>query len=617
MSAGARDSSRPALFPAAATTCTRAPAPNTPAITSPSTSGPAAISSPPPPAIYDASISRPRRSRPLVDNTSTAAYPARRASGQPPSWAAATPARLERAAARSAGRERLLHVERVAIEIARGRHGEHRRPRGAVEQRVAGVVGLEALAVLDRRNRLRAGHSGEHGLGRSLRSDRHGCFAGRSAVDRQANCGLTRLRAGIANRGDHAIAFRPNADHRQVARQGPHVANLDARRLGHRRVVAGIPPAFLQIGDDDDRAGLPRERLPRHVQAGQVASAAKSRHGGVDRRERERPVGGGRLDQIGAIRKRHDRDIVSGRRLRHGVPGELLRAGESSRRRQAERRVERDDGRAGGRGRPGRGKNGRANASARSTSAATRSISRAICLSRRVEVCSTGACRNSATAANFTRGSGFRFSRCRTTGMAAASAPTRKRGERKDGIIRNHKATENTKDTFGSLWSLWFISSRSRRQVLHQRELQRLLRVQQLVVDARAAQLAAVAVDEPADGLQVVLADDARHGHHLFVGLEILEPRRPLEREVDFVGIEDVKHQDIRAAMVKELQPAHHRLGIVQQIGDEHDHPAFGQRLGELTERFRHVGRPAGAAAARARRAGSAGGPGACSPAAR
>ena len=82
---------------------------------------------------------------------------------------------------------------------------------------------------------------------------------------------------------------------------------------------------------------------------------------------------------------------------------------------------------------PAERKNGRANASARRTSAATRSVSSAICLSRRAEVCSTGASRSSATGANFTRGSGFRLSRCSTTGTAAASAPTRNSGERKAG----------------------------------------------------------------------------------------------------------------------------------------------------------------------------------------
>jgi len=56
------------------------------------------------------------------------------------------------------------------------------------------------------------------------------------------------------------------------------------------------------------------------------------------------------LYQLGAIPKRHNRDIVSGRRLRDDVPGELLCTRKSSWRRHAERGVEGDDGRAGGRG---------------------------------------------------------------------------------------------------------------------------------------------------------------------------------------------------------------------------------------------------------------------------
>ncbi len=53
---------------------------------------------------------------------------------------------------------------------------------------------------------------------------------------------------------------------------------------------------------------------------------------------------------------------------------------------------------------------------------------------RRRSVYSTGAPLSSLTAANFTRGSGSRRSRCRTIGTAAARAPIRNSGDRNDGI---------------------------------------------------------------------------------------------------------------------------------------------------------------------------------------
>src|SRR5207247_1329894 len=85
------------------------------------------------------------------------------------------------------------------------------------------------------------------------------------------------------------------------------------------------------------------------------------------------------------------------------------------------------------------GKKGRAKANASSTSAATRSASSSSSRRWRFCVCSTGACLSSFTAANFTRASGSRLSRWRTTGTAAAAAPTRNSGDRKDNILTNHK----------------------------------------------------------------------------------------------------------------------------------------------------------------------------------
>ena len=63
-------------------------------------------------------------------------------------------------------------------------------------------------------------------------------------------------------------------------------------------------------------------------------------------------------------------------------------------------------------------------------------------------------------------------------------------------------------------------------------------------------------------------------------------------------------------------QAADHRLRLVEQIGDQHDHAALDQRLGELVQRPADVRLARRAAAARARAAARAGGRAARSPAA-
>ena len=148
---------------------------------------------------------------------------------------------------------------------------------------------------------------------------------------------------------------------------------------------------------------------------------------------------------------------------------------------------------------------------------------------------------------------GSRLSRCSTTGIGRRQRRERESsGDRNAGTIRP--------------------SLRAGGQIRQQRHLERLLRVQQLIVDAGAAELAAVAIDELADRLAIVRADDAGHRHHLLGGLEILETRGAIEREVDLVGIEHVEDEDVGTAMVKELQTANDGLGIVEQIGDDDDH---------------------------------------------
>ena len=113
-----------------------------------------------------------------------------------------------------------------------------------------------------------------------------------------------------------------------------------------------------------------------------------------------------------------------------------------------------------------------------------------------------------------------------------------------------------------------------------------------------------------------MVAHDAGHRHDLFAGLEILEPRRPLERKLDLVVVEHVEHDDVDAAKLKVLQAADDLVRIVEQIRNQHDDAALGQRVGELMQRLRDVGRAAPGVNRSSVTSSAADGPGASSPAA-
>src|SRR5205814_6932934 len=87
-----------------------------------------------------------------------------------------------------------------------------------------------------------------------------------------------------------------------------------------------------------------------------------------------------------------------------------------------------------------------------------------------------------------------------------------------------------------------------RRQIREQRQLQRLIRCEELVIDAGGAELLFITVDEPADRLEIVIAHDHRNGHHFGSRLHVFETRRSLEWKGQFVWIEQMKNNHVGAA---------------------------------------------------------------------
>ena len=51
-----------------------------------------------------------------------------------------------------------------------------------------------------------------------------------------------------------------------------------------------------------------------------------------------------------------------------------------------------------------------------------------------------------------------------------------------------------------------------------------------------------------------------------------------------------MKHDHVGAAELEVLKAANHALGLVEQIGDEHDHAALVSAIGELVQRLGDVG---------------------------
>ena len=161
-----------------------------------------------------------------------------------------------------------------------------------------------------------------------MRRDGRGALSGHPSVNAQADSGVAGPLAVISHRGDHPIAVRSKPDDGEVVGQRADVLNLHSRRLGHRRVIARVPPARLEIGDDDNGSAAAAEGSTGRIHGRQVPRASRSCRGGIDGRQRGRAAARRRRNEFRPIGEHHDAHIVSCRRAIHGVPRELLRASE-------------------------------------------------------------------------------------------------------------------------------------------------------------------------------------------------------------------------------------------------------------------------------------------------
>ena len=260
---------------------------------------------------------------------------------------------LERGGSGRARRERVLHVKRIPRRIARSGDDEHGRPAAAADERVAHVVGGNAVGIVDRdRGDAAARRAREGRLARLVRAERHARIARGPAVDRQAQPRVARARAAVVHAGDDAIRQRTHVGDREVRRERADIHDLDRGALGHRHAIAGVPPVLLQVGDDHDRAAAAGKLLRRRRERGAVARRAEAGRRLVDRRRRQHAIGPRLHHDLRLVVEGDDADEIAGRRARDRVLRQLARALEAPGRRHAVRRVERDDGDA-GRGRRG------------------------------------------------------------------------------------------------------------------------------------------------------------------------------------------------------------------------------------------------------------------------
>lgn len=129
-----------------------------------------------------------------------------------------------------------------------------------------------------------------------------------------------------------------------------------------------------------------------------------------------------------------------------------------------------------------------------------------------------------------------------------------------------------------------------RGQVAGQRGVKRLVGAEQLVIHLLAEAPASQPVEKSLQFLEVGGAEAAGVGHHVGQPFQPSEASWLPEGEFQFVGVQDMEHDHVVAAMAQVFQPGYRRGGVVQQVAQDEYHAALGEPLGQLVEDRADVG---------------------------
>src|SRR5229473_2115065 len=226
-------------------------------------------------------------------------------------------------------------------------------------------------------------------------------------------------------------------------------------------------------------------------------------------------------------------------------------------------------------------KNGRANAAMINARAAARISSRYQCRMRLRRTDWYGMRRTNISDGNATTCFRSRWTRCTRTGTAIAPRPRKKSGARKNMRIRRPESPHPDELL-------------AARQIAEERAVERLGRVDQGVIDALLGEPGGERVDMILDHRAVLITERLRHDRHLLGGLQILEGRRLVVREIDLPGIQDVEHDELVAQKPERLDGLENLVRLVVEIRDEEQDASPLEVLRHLLQRLAEAARALG-----------------------
>ncbi len=94
------------------------------------------------------------------------------------------------------------------------------------------------------------------------------------------------------------------------------------------------------------------------------------------------------------------------------------------------------------------------------------------------------------------------------------------------------------------------------------------------------------------DLVQVVGLDRLGVDLDRLVGLVVLEPQHPFERKQGLGLVEDVEDDEVVAGESQAMEGLQDRLGVAQQVAEEHDQAAVPEHAGDLVQARLDLGRP-------------------------